>query len=85
MVGKITARCAIPVIGCGGITDGASAQEKIEAGAKLVQIYTGLIYRGPSLLREIGEICPQKTRRLTADAISIVRHLQLTHARRTES
>jgi len=62
MVVKITARCAIPVIGCGGITDGASAQEKVAAGAKLVQIYTGLIYRGPSLLREIGEVFARKKR-----------------------
>jgi len=34
--------------------DGVSAREKIEAGASLVQIYTGLIYRGPGLLREIA-------------------------------
>ncbi|WP_166263776.1 quinone-dependent dihydroorotate dehydrogenase [Marinobacter caseinilyticus] len=42
----------IPIIGVGGIMDGASAVEKIEAGAKLVQIYTGFIYRGPGLIRE---------------------------------
>src|SRR5438105_1710406 len=50
----ISSQCSIPVIGCGGITDGASAREKIEAGAALVQIYTGLVYRGPGLLREIS-------------------------------
>lgn len=54
MARKITARCSIPVVGCGGVTDGVSAREKIDAGAKLVQVYTGLIYRGPGLLREIG-------------------------------
>ena len=42
----------VPIIACGGITDGARAQAKIAAGAKLVQIYSGLIYRGPELVRE---------------------------------
>jgi dihydroorotate dehydrogenase len=41
-----------PIIGVGGVTDAASARSKIEAGADLVQIYTGLIYRGPELVRE---------------------------------
>lgn len=40
------------VIGVGGITDGASATEKMRAGADLVQIYTGFIYGGPPLIRE---------------------------------
>lgn len=43
---------ALPIIGVGGITDGDSAAEKIRAGASLVQIYTGFIYRGPALIRE---------------------------------
>jgi dihydroorotate dehydrogenase len=42
----------LPVIGVGGILDGAGAVEKIEAGAQLVQIYSGFIYRGPELIRE---------------------------------
>jgi dihydroorotate dehydrogenase len=42
----------VPIIGVGGILSGADAQEKISAGAKLVQVYTGLIYRGPGLVRE---------------------------------
>ncbi|TVU67842.1 quinone-dependent dihydroorotate dehydrogenase [Cobetia crustatorum] len=42
----------IPIIGVGGITDGESAREKITAGADLVQLYSGLIYRGPSLVGE---------------------------------
>lgn len=37
----------LPIIGVGGITDIASAAEKLDAGATLVQLYTGLIYRGP--------------------------------------
>ena len=41
-----------PIIGVGGVMSGADAVAKLEAGATLVQIYTGLIYRGPSLVRE---------------------------------
>ena len=41
---------ALPIIGVGGILSGADAKEKIDAGATLVQIYTGLIYRGPDLV-----------------------------------
>ena len=63
IIRTIKSRCEIPVIGCGGILDGPSAREKVDAGAALVQIYTGLIYRGPGLLREIGEAlaCSQMT------------------------
>jgi dihydroorotate dehydrogenase len=43
----------IPIIAAGGVMSGADAQEKIKAGASLVQIYTGLIYRGPMLVKEI--------------------------------
>lgn len=42
----------IPIIGVGGISCGEHAVEKIRAGAKLVQIYTGLIYKGPQLVTE---------------------------------
>ncbi len=42
----------IPLIGVGGITDGASARAKKQAGASLVQLYSGLIYRGPALISE---------------------------------
>jgi dihydroorotate dehydrogenase len=45
----------IPIIGVGGILDGLDAEEKIKAGASLVQVYSGLIYRGPELVREICE------------------------------
>ena len=41
-----------PIVGVGGVLSGADAKAKIEAGADLVQIYTGLIYRGPALVRE---------------------------------
>ncbi len=42
----------VPIIGVGGILSGADAQEKLAAGAALVQLYSGLIYRGPELVRE---------------------------------
>jgi dihydroorotate dehydrogenase len=42
----------LPVIGVGGIMSGADARGKIAAGASLVQLYTGLVYRGPALVRE---------------------------------
>jgi dihydroorotate dehydrogenase len=43
---------AFPIIGVGGVLSGADAVAKREAGADLVQIYTGLIYKGPALVRE---------------------------------
>lgn len=45
----------LPIIGVGGIDDGESAAEKIRAGASLVQVYTGFIYRGPALIGEAVE------------------------------
>lgn len=49
----ISANTTLPIIGVGGIHDAASAQEKLDAGASLVQIYTGLIYEGPGLVSAI--------------------------------
>lgn len=43
---------SIPIIGVGGVMSGANAVSKLTAGADLVQIYTGLIYRGPALVDE---------------------------------
>ncbi len=43
----------IPLIGVGGILCGADAVEKLKAGAALVQVYSGLVYRGPGLVREV--------------------------------
>jgi len=54
-VRSIAANSKIPVIASGGICDAESAREKFEAGAQLVQLYTGFVYRGPGLLREIME------------------------------
>ena len=46
---------ALPIIAAGGIMSAADAKEKMEAGASLVQIYSGLVFRGPRLVREIGQ------------------------------
>jgi len=43
----------LPIIGVGGISDADSAKAALDAGASLIQIYTGLIYRGPTLIDEI--------------------------------
>ena len=47
---------ALPIIGVGGILSGADAVEKIAAGASLVQIYSGLIYQGPKLVRDVCKV-----------------------------
>ena len=52
----------IPIIGVGGIMAGADAVEKLDAGATLVQIYTGLIYRGPQLVAECVSACQERSR-----------------------
>ena len=65
----------LPIIGVGGIMSGADAVEKIQAGATLVQIYTGFIYTGPDLvadcveaLRKAGAASPRGKPRRTARA-----------------
>ena len=45
---------ALPIIGVGGIMSGADARAKIDAGASLVQFYSGLVYRGPALIAEVA-------------------------------
>jgi dihydroorotate dehydrogenase len=54
VLGKLSRALAgrVPLIGVGGILTGADARAKIEAGASLVQIYTGFIYRGPEVIAE---------------------------------
>ncbi len=63
VVAALAARLAgaIPIIGVGGILRGEDARAKRDAGASLVQLYTGLIYRGPGLVAE----CAQALRRVT--------------------
>ncbi|SFN61585.1 dihydroorotate oxidase A [Formivibrio citricus] len=50
----------IPVIGVGGILDGEGAVEKTLAGAQLVQVYSGLVYRGPDLVRDCAAALQQQ-------------------------
>ena len=50
----IAERTDVPVVGVGGITDAAGAYRKIRAGASVVQLYTGLVYEGPGLARDIN-------------------------------
>jgi dihydroorotate dehydrogenase len=45
----------IPIIGVGGVNSGKSAYEKIIAGASLLQLYTGFVYKGPSIVKNIKE------------------------------
>lgn len=52
----------IPLIGVGGICSGDDALAKRNAGASLVQLYTGLIYHGPALVRSVGEALAHHTR-----------------------
>lgn len=51
---------AFPIIGVGGIHSGKDALEKLEAGADLVQLYTGFIYEGPSLVKKINKAILEK-------------------------
>jgi dihydroorotate dehydrogenase len=57
MLARAYLRCggALTLIGCGGVENAETALAKIEAGATLVQVYTGLVYRGPALIGEILE------------------------------
>jgi dihydroorotate dehydrogenase len=60
----------LPIIGVGGVEDAASAYEKIQAGASLVQLYTALVYGGPGL---VGEILRGLTVLLARDGFASVR------------
>jgi len=51
LLANLKSICALPIIGVGGIMTGADAAARFEAGATLVQIYTGMIYEGPDLVR----------------------------------
>jgi dihydroorotate dehydrogenase len=50
-----------PIMGVGGIFSAADAQEKLAAGAALVQLYTGFIYEGPALVKRINQALVQKS------------------------
>ena len=65
MIGYIprATRGRLPIIGVGGITDGAGAAEKLDAGATLVQVYSGMIYRGPFFGATLAEALSDRQRR----------------------
>lgn len=69
----------IPLIGIGGIDSPETALAKIEAGASLIQLYTGLIYQGPELITRIKTHLDEAVRQASFDNIS-----QLTGRRATE-
>ncbi|MDP1651344.1 MAG: quinone-dependent dihydroorotate dehydrogenase [Rhodocyclaceae bacterium] len=54
VVKKLAAALAgeVPIIAVGGVVDGAKAKAKLDAGAQLVQVYSGLVYRGPGLVKD---------------------------------
>lgn len=54
-------RGEFPIIGVGGVSDAASALEKLRAGATLIQLFTGLVYEGPGLVRRINEALLQES------------------------
>lgn len=51
---ELKERTQLPIIGVGGISGASSAREKLAAGATLLQVYTGYIYRGPALIRHLA-------------------------------
>lgn len=57
MVARLAAalRGALPIVACGGIFSAEDARAKLAAGASLVQIYSGFVYRGPRLVKEIAQ------------------------------
>jgi dihydroorotate dehydrogenase len=56
IIRHIASKTSMPIIGCGGIFDTTSARGKLEAGAKLLQVYTGFIYRGPRLIHDLAAL-----------------------------
>lgn len=55
-VQHIRSKSKMTIIGVGGIDDATSAKSKIDAGADLIEVYTGFVYSGPGLIKEIGQI-----------------------------
>ncbi len=60
----------VPIIGVGGVENADDAWEKLEAGADLVQVYTGLIYEGPGIVRNIVQGLFERMRALDCDKLS---------------
>lgn len=60
MIRYVASKTALPIIGVGGIMSEKDALDKIEAGATLIQIYTGFIYEGPSFVKRINKAILKK-------------------------
>lgn len=73
LVAFVARRTDLPVVGVGGVFTAADAYRKFRAGACLVQLYTGLVYRGPSIAREINRgllaLCERDGFDRVADAV----------------
>jgi len=54
MIRFVAERTDVPIVGVGGVSDAAGAYAKIRAGASVVQLYTALVYEGPSVARRIS-------------------------------
>jgi dihydroorotate dehydrogenase len=65
----IAERTEKPIVGVGGVADAEGAYEKIRAGASLVQLYTGLVYEGPSIARDINRGLLERLERDGFDSI----------------
>ena len=55
MLRHIRTQSSLPVVSVGGIMNADDARERFDAGADLIQLYTGIVFRGPHLVREIAE------------------------------
>ena len=63
VVKSLRRQTSLPIIASGGVMSAEDARKKIEAGANLVQIYTGFVYSGPAIIRSISvELSRIKTR-----------------------
>ena len=63
MVYQVAQRVNIPIIGVGGIMSGPQAAEMLDAGASLVEIYTGFIYEGPAIVRKINSYLQKRQKK----------------------
>ena len=70
---------SIPLIGIGGIDSGNAALQKIQAGATLLQLYTGLIYQGPGLIGEIKSELSRAVREAGVDGLAALRGKSAAH------
>ena len=65
----LTERTTLPIIGVGGIMSRDDGQAMLDAGASLLQIYTGYVYRGPALVRELNRLSPRARPEVKPDQV----------------